>query len=86
MEIKIVELEENYAKLMIKGEDHTFLNLLQYELVNDENVILAKYNIPHPLRDEAELMIRTNNKDPLEVLKEANKRIISKIDEVLSQL
>ncbi|MBE8540081.1 RpoL/Rpb11 RNA polymerase subunit family protein [Geoglobus acetivorans] len=86
MEVKIVELAENYARLMVKGEDHTFLNLLQHELVNDGGVVLAKYNITHPLRDEAELMIRTSGKDPLEVLKEANQRIISKIDEVLSQL
>ncbi|AIY90432.1 RpoL/Rpb11 RNA polymerase subunit family protein [Geoglobus acetivorans] len=86
MEVKIVELAENYVRLMVKGEDHTFLNLLQHELVNDDGVVLAKYNITHPLRDEAELMIRTSGKDPLEVLKEANQRIISKIDEVLSQL
>ncbi len=85
MEIKVIEISEDYVRLMIKGEDHTYLNLLQHELVSDENVLLAKYNIVHPLKDEAELMVRTDGKNPVEVIKEANERIISKIDEVLSQ-
>jgi len=86
MEIKVLEITEDYVKLVIKGEDHTYLNLLQYELVNDDDVVLAKYNILHPLKDEAELMIRTSGKNPVEAIKEANERIISKIDQLLSQL
>lgn len=86
MEVKVIELTDEYARLLIKGEDHTYLNLLQYELVNDESVLLAKYNILHPLKDEAEFMIRTSGKSPIDALKEANERIISKVDAVLSQL
>ncbi len=86
MEIKVLEITEDYVKLVIKGEDHTYLNLLQYELVNDDDVVLAKYNILHPLKDEAELMVRTSGKNPVEAIKEANERIISKIDQLLSQL
>ncbi len=86
MEIKVLEISDDYIKLIIKGEGHTYLNLLQHELVNDDSVLLAKYNIIHPLKDEAELMVRTSGKNPVEAIKEANERIISKIDEVLSQL
>ncbi len=86
MEVKVIELTEEYARLLIKGEDHTYLNLLQYELVNDDSVLLAKYNVLHPLKDEAEFMIRTSGKNPIDALKEANERIISKVDAVLSQL
>ncbi len=86
MEVKIVELKDDFAKIIIKGEDHTYLNLLQHELININGVLLAKYNIPNPLRDEAEIVIKTDKRDPLEVLKEANRRIVEQIDEVLSQL
>ncbi len=86
MEIKVLEISEDYMKLMIKGEDHTYLNLLQHELVGDENVLLAKYNVLHPLKDEAELIVRTSGKSPADAIKEANERIISKIIEVISQL
>jgi DNA-directed RNA polymerase subunit L len=86
MEVKIVELEKNYAKIKIKGENHTFLNLLQHHLLEDENVILTKYNIPHPLVEGAEIIIRTDGKNPLEVLKEANKKIIEECDEILERI
>ena len=86
MEIKIIEFSDDYAKLLVKGEDHTLLNLLQYELVNDESVLVAKYNFPHPLKNEAELMIRTTGKNPIQAIREANERIMSKVDELLSQL
>ena len=86
MEIKITELSENFAKLVIKGEDHTYLNLLQHELLKDEEVILAKYNIPHPYVGEPELVVRTKSKNPIQAIKEANERIIKKIEDVLAQI
>ena len=86
MEVKIVELKDDFVKMIIKKEDHTYLNLLQHELLNTEGVLLAKYNIPHPLREEAELVVRTENKNPIDAIKEANERIIKLVDEVLSQL
>ncbi len=86
MEIKILELQENYARLIVKGEDHTFLNLLQNEILKDDDVIIAKYNIPHPLVGDPELVVKTKSKNPLEVIKEANIRIIKRIDEVLNQI
>ncbi len=86
MEIKIVELGDNYIKMIIKGEDHTFLNLLQHYLAQNKNVVLAKYNIPHPLVGEPELYVRTDGTDPIEVIKEANKKIIEVCEELLRQI
>ncbi len=86
MEIKITEMSENFVKLVIKGEDHTYLNLLQHELLKDEDVVLAKYNIPHPYVGEPELVVRTKGKNPIQAIKEANERIVKKIEEVLSQI
>ncbi len=86
MEVKIVELKDDYAKLIVKGEDHTYLNLLQHELISIDGVLIAKYNVPHPLRDEAEIVIRTANITPIDALKEANRKIVKMVDEVLSQL
>ncbi len=86
MEVKIVELKDDYAKLIVKGEDHTYLNLLQHELISIDGVLIAKYNFPHPLRDEAEIVIRTANIDPIDALKEANRKIVKMVEEVLSQL
>ena len=86
MEVKVLEMEENYVKLLIKGEDHTYLNLLQHYLLEDESVVIAKYDIPHPLQDRAELVVRTKGKNPLEAIREANEKIIKACEELLSQI
>ncbi len=86
MEVKVVEMSENYVKLEIRGEDHTYLNLLQHYLLEDEDVEIAKYTIPHPLQDRAELIVKTKNKNPLEAIKEANEKIVKACDDLLSQL
>jgi len=86
VEVKIIEMGEDYVKLLVKGEDHTFLNLLQHHLLEDESVVIAKYHISHPLVGEPELYVKTNGKNPLEAIKEANEKIIKECEELLSQL
>ncbi len=86
MEVKIIELGDNYIKMIIKGEDHTFLNLLQHYLAEDDDVVLAKYNIPHPLVGDPELYVKTNGTDPIEVIKRANEKIIKICDILLKQI
>jgi len=86
MEIKIVDVGENYIKIILKGEDHTFLNLLQHYLVQNDSVVIAKYHIPHPLVGEPELYVRTNGANPIEVIKEANKKIAEVCKSLIEQV
>ena len=86
MEVKIVEIGDNFVKMIIKGEDHTYLNLLQHYLAEDKDVVIAKYNIPHPLVGEPELYVRTNGANPLEVIRRANEKIIEVCNSLLEQI
>ncbi|AAB91026.1 MULTISPECIES: RpoL/Rpb11 RNA polymerase subunit family protein [Archaeoglobus] len=86
MEVKIIDIGEDYVRLVIKGEGHTYLNLLQHYLVEDEDVIVARYNIPHPLIGEPEIYIKTSGVDPLEAVKRANEKIIAACNTLLEQL
>ena len=86
MEIKITELDDNFARIKIRGEDHTFLNLQQHFLLEVEGVVMTKYDIPHPLIEEAELVIRTDNINPIEAIKKANEMIIKECDTLLKVL
>ncbi len=86
MEVKIVEMGKDYVKLVVKGEDHTFLNLLQHYLLEDKDVLIAKYEIPHPLVGEPELFVRTTGKNPIEAIKEANEKIVKVCDELLGMI
>ncbi len=76
MEVKIVELGDDYVKMIVKGEEHTYLNLLQHYLLEDEKVVVARYNIPHPLVGEPELYVKTKDVSPIDAIKRANEKII----------
>lgn len=86
MELKIVEMGEEYVRMVIKNEGHTFLNLLQHYLVEDERVVVARYNIPHPLVGEPEIFIKTDGLNPLEAIKRANEKIIEACNTLLRQI
>ncbi|MEM1578275.1 MAG: RpoL/Rpb11 RNA polymerase subunit family protein [Archaeoglobaceae archaeon] len=84
--IKIVELGKDYVKLIVKGEDHTYLNLLQHYLSKDERTVIVRYSIPHPLVGEPELYLRTNGSNPIEVIKKANETIAEVCGTLLKKL
>jgi len=84
--IKILEIGKDYVKLLVKGEDHTYLNLLQHYLSKDSRTVLVRYNIPHPLVGEPELYLRVKDADPLDVLKKANETIAKVCEDLYRQL
>jgi DNA-directed RNA polymerase subunit L len=86
MEVKIVEMGDNYVKIVFKGEDHTYLNLLQHYLAEDEDVIIAKYTVSHPLVGDPELYVKTSGVNPLEVIKRANDKIAGVCASLIEQL
>lgn len=51
MKVKILKRTPSELKLEVEGAGHGFCNLLQKRLLEDENVDLAGYDVPHPLRD-----------------------------------
>ena len=75
MEINIIEEKKNKLIFEIRGEDHTFSNLLRKELWNDEHVKASAYNIDHPLVGQPKFVLQTDGQDPRKVLQAAAKRI-----------
>ena len=60
MELNILENTKYKIVAELKGEDHTFCNLLVSELQRNENVKSAAYSIAHPLRRIPQLTVETN--------------------------
>ncbi len=60
--MKLVMLEETEGKMMleVRGENHTFLNLLR-ECAWDAGSKQASYMIEHPYLSEPKLIIRADN-------------------------
>jgi DNA-directed RNA polymerase subunit L len=80
LELTVLEEKGNMLKIEIRREGHTLGGLLQHELLNDEYVEYAGYDVPHPLVDSMILYIRTvGRKNPRRALKEALQRLKSKL-------
>jgi DNA-directed RNA polymerase subunit L len=62
MEIKTLKRTSNELRIEVEGIGHTLCNLLQKRLVEDENVDLAGYDVPHPLASGSIIYVRTKGK------------------------
>ena len=69
--------------MAIDNMGHTFLNFLEFVLLENEKVEFASYNVPHPLISNTVMLIRTKKgKTPEKAFKEA----LEKIHEVGKEL
>ena len=86
MELNIIEDKKERFVFELKGETHTFCNILRKELWNDKHVKVASYNIEHPLIGIPKIIIETDGKEsPRKALSEAVKRIKKVNDAFKSQ-
>ena len=71
MEFNVIE--ESKAKLVfeLKGETHTFCNLLKEELLTVKGVNITSYRVDHPLIGVPRFLIETKGVEPRKALKEA---------------
>jgi DNA-directed RNA polymerase subunit L len=75
MEIVTIENEKNRLKFQIKGEGHTFCNVLKKELWNDKSVEITGYNIEHGMTTDPVFTLEVSKGDPKKVLLEAVSRL-----------
>lgn len=76
MKIKVLEKGENELRFELEGEGHTFCNLLQKVLLEDDEVEMAGYNISHPLTAKPVIYVKTKGgKPPEKALIEAAEKI-----------
>ncbi len=77
MKINIVKSSDNELKIEVEGAGHSLLNVLQKTLLEDENIEVAGYHVPHPLIDSGVLYVQTKTKQkPEEVILEATKKVL----------
>jgi len=82
MKIKVLKRTPNELKIEVEGEGHTFCNILQKTLLEDDTIEIAGYNVPHPLINSAILHVHTKGKQkPEATVKETAKKILSQSKE-----
>lgn len=82
MKVKVIKKSENELKIELEGTGHGLCNLLQKKILEDKNVDLAGYDVPHPLASNPIIYIRVKGKtSPEKVLIEAAKKASHANDE-----
>ena len=71
MEFTVIEESKNKLVFELKGETHTFCNVLKEELLNAKGVTVCSYRIDHPLIGIPRFVLETKGAEPRKALKEA---------------
>jgi len=79
LEIEIINESKDGLEFIIKGERHTFPNLLRSALLKDSKVKFAAYKLHHPYDKQAEFIVKTEGKTPKKALANALKQINSEL-------
>jgi DNA-directed RNA polymerase subunit L len=75
MKIKVLKRTDNELKIEIQGSEHGLCNLLQKKILEEKNVDISGYDIPHPLASSPIIYIRmTGGVKPETVLIAAAKK------------
>jgi len=80
MNLKVLKRTTDELRIEIEGERHTFCNLLQKALLEDDTIDVAGYSIQHPLVSNPVIYVRMKakrkpEKRPETALKEAAEKI-----------
>ncbi len=80
MNVKVLAKTPDELRLEIEGEGHTFCNVLQKALLEDETVETASYDIPHPLVSSPIVYVKMReNRKPEKRPETALKEVAEKI-------
>ena len=75
MEIEVMENKKESIEFRIKGERHTFPQLLKFHLLKDPKVEFASYKLNHPHDKDSIFALKTKGKSPKTALLDASKKI-----------
>ena len=75
MELVVLEQSKSRLKFEIKGEDHSFCNILKKELWHDKSVEISGYYVEHSLVSEPVFTVQVKSGDVKKVVLEAVERL-----------
>lgn len=93
MQVKVLEKKSNELKIEIEGENHSFCNVLQKALLEDDSIEMAGYNISHPLVSNPIVYVRTKGhrrpetalRNSAEKIKKLNKEFKETFEKALKE-
>lgn len=93
MKVNVLKKTSNEFKVEIEGAGYTLCNLVQKRILEEKNVDMAGYDIPHPLTSKAVIYVRTKGsvkpeqalRSALENAREMNKEFNKEFARALKQ-
>jgi DNA-directed RNA polymerase subunit L len=85
MKLILRKKEKNYMEFHVEDRDETLLIPLRNQLLVDEAVEFANYNVKHPGLDMPEFYIKVASGKPQNALKKASKALSNTYKEMLQQ-
>ena len=86
MELEVLESKKNRIRFKVKGETHTFCNILRRELLKDKSTKNVGYRVEQALESEPIFLLETEDKVPKKVLLDAVGRLKKEFKELNSKL
>ena len=81
MELNVISKSKNKLVFELKGEGHTFCNILRDELWNEKDVIASGYHIKHPLVGIPKFIAETKSSEVTTALESASKSVKKKFQD-----
>ncbi|MEK6839459.1 MAG: DNA-directed RNA polymerase subunit L [Nanoarchaeota archaeon] len=75
MELVPLEQSKNRLKIEIRGEDHSFCNILKKEVWHDKNVDIGGYTVEHSLVSQPVFVVQVKNGEAKKTLLDAVDRL-----------
>ncbi len=86
MEIKILELEKDKARILFVGENHTYMNVLADEILKNPDIDVASYENKFHFEDPQLLVTTKNGADPLEAINKAAENLVGYCDDLIKRI
>ena len=91
MKVKVLKKTADELKIEVEGAEHGLCNLLQKKLLEDKNVDMAGYDVPHPLVSNPIIYVRMKGtakpenalKKAAEKAREANEAFRKELEKAL---
>ena len=86
MNVTILSKEKDFMEFQIEGASETMLIPLRNQLLMDDSVEYANYNIRHPRLDTPVFYVKVTSGKPQNAMKKATKSLSNQFKEMLAQI
>jgi DNA-directed RNA polymerase subunit L len=86
MKVNLISKDKDYMEFQLDEASETLLIPLRNQLLADESVEMANYNVRHPRLDTPVFYLKVRSGKPQNAIKKATKSLSNQFKEMLSQI